>query len=134
MVPYSRKFSRGRNFRNFRNQTPACENFFPRKSHPPKIFYDNIGQFCVELLDRFPRLVVRKKCEQTVKNLRDLRSTRLPSPQLRMDPRSSLACFGTAVLCRQQPTCFDNIASYYRFNVETHAEFPGRVALSVREL
>ena len=37
---------------------------------------------------------------------------------------------------RQQPTRFDkrNIASYYCFDVETHADFPGRVALSVREI
>ena len=36
----------------------------------------------------------------------------------------------------RRPTPFDkrNIASYYRFDVETHAELPGRVAISVREI
>ena len=37
-LPYSGKFSRGRNFRDFRDQTPARENLFPRKFLPPKIF------------------------------------------------------------------------------------------------
>ena len=36
-IPYSGKFWRGRNFRDFRDQTPARENLFPRKFLPPKI-------------------------------------------------------------------------------------------------
>ena len=36
-IPYSGKFSRGRNFRDFRDQMPARENLFPRKFLPPKI-------------------------------------------------------------------------------------------------
>ena len=41
-----------------------------------------------------------------------------------------------AVLWRQQPTQFDkrNITSQYCFHIETHTEFPGTVALSVREI
>ena len=37
LIPYSGKFSRGRNFRDFRDQMPARENLFPRKFLPPKI-------------------------------------------------------------------------------------------------
>ena len=37
LVPYSGKFLRGRNFLDFRDQTPARENLFPRKFLPPKI-------------------------------------------------------------------------------------------------
>ena len=37
-IPYSGKFSRGINFRDFRDQRPARENLFPRKFIPPKIF------------------------------------------------------------------------------------------------
>ena len=37
LIPYGGKFSRGRNFRDFRDQTPARENLFPRKFLPPKI-------------------------------------------------------------------------------------------------
>ena len=42
----------------------------------------------------------------------------------------------TMSFSRQWPTCFDkcSIAWYYCFNIETHAEFPGRVVLSVRDI
>ena len=39
ILPYSGKFSQGRNFRNFRDQMPAHKNLFPRKFFLPKISY-----------------------------------------------------------------------------------------------
>ena len=37
VILYSGKFLQGRNFRDFRDQTPAHENFFPQKIFPTKI-------------------------------------------------------------------------------------------------
>ena len=39
---YSGKFLRGRNFRNFHDQTPARENLFPRNFLPPKFLGDKL--------------------------------------------------------------------------------------------
>ena len=49
--------------------------------------------------------------EQTAEIFCDLRSTRLTSLQLLLDPPSYLTPFRMAILCRQRPTCFDKLGN-----------------------
>ena len=66
-LPYSGKFSRGRNFRDFRDQTPARENLFPRKFLPPKIscWRAEDAEQCVWAADPVNR---QKNCPRTIEH------------------------------------------------------------------
>ena len=77
---YSRKFSRGRNFHDFRDQTPACENLFPWKFFPPKFSCWQWVEHCLRAADPVNQqkidLFCRRSIEQTAEIFRDPWSTR----------------------------------------------------------
>ena len=87
ILPYSGKFSQGRNFRNFCDQMPAHENLFLRKFFLPKIScWWGSQEQCVWAADPVNwQKICCRTIEQTAEIFHDLCSTRLSSPQLQID-------------------------------------------------
>ena len=140
-LPYSGKFSWGRNFHNFHDQTPACENLFPRKFLPPKISCQVTGSAAQHRV-RLPQLVVSKQLTYVVVEASSKLQKFFAQPMMNSpvvtataNRSSELAPFGMTVFCWQRLTRFDKcgnvLLSFWRLNTRDRSLWTATARRSV---